>query len=1024
MREGQPEEDDPARSDHAANTAPASSGGARRQASRGSSRGRVPPNELLRRRSRVGKSPTAQPTAALGAAWTQPHQRQGLLPLSPSVPSTADADRTAPQEITLRHHRPKGRKKQPNDGFEQTLATFTRASPPSATSASPSASPLSPISLLSSGSPSSARPGYDASALQHEGLGAPEQDATSGQGAPRLGRAKYGALHGSVDKEEKPARVSDIGAAGFERTVASHRPLTSTNQRQRAGPNGGAKTAPGTDFTTTKIGRSLGGERTRQGGRPVIGSGQMTPTGVVISKRDTMTSHDQQPGATAVKARDLCPMGSLNEELEDPEGYPTCGFPTKGMTTRSHGRLESVLEGRSLVLTQAMAQIKKRSVGATLVTVATAIVALIALGILLTRKKAKLSGEKLCGTRDCLTHANLLLRAVNMSIDPCEDLYGHVCSRWLPDSRHRDHAKSTLDEVRFAWYEGFNTTLTHGTLVLPVGKKARAMYDTCMASEPIFGDSVDQLMDLLHHYGLRWPGPPESNETALGVLIALDVDLQAAFWFVVRARKLGRTRAVIISPSPFITVFLKHHLSVMSSGRYANYWRDFESVVLNNSRYGASDEEIAKAADTEANILTCLASAYNTQPKSAAVFSLRQIERHTQSLSSEDWIKELNAKIKLDSALTSSDKVITDDVRYLQAIGSIFANYSNEDLLRHLAWHVIQQYVAVASYRLLYARFGSGERATFYRPIFCATNAEVSYKVLVLALYVVSRLQPDDLDSVTDVFDRLKDHLFEKVNASRWLDVSSKRMLGQKVSVLAKRLWPQPEFLQNNILEAVYFDFPDNETSFGDYWIKSRLLLQKLNERVPGYDQVLELPGNNWPEYLLFNYLTNSVDVAIGAVSRPLFYPQGTRAMLYGGLGFSMALQMVKTMNSEGLKWHPLHGLTYSIKSPSTLSAYQAKDGCLKEQGFPSVFPEIPAMEIAYAAYAKSNETYPPIDHTLPEDKVFFLTLCYMTCSQRGHRNPSAADCNKAVRGSPAFAEAFSCSKGSAMNPEKTCSFF
>ncbi|KAH7953016.1 hypothetical protein HPB49_003456 [Dermacentor silvarum] len=719
------------------------------------------------------------------------------------------------------------------------------------------------------------------------------------------------------------------------------------------------------------------------------------------------------------------PSSGSEESLHVPRAAGGAAGRGTGLAIREVTHREGAgLDGYMLsVVTQALAQFKKRSMRIALAAVALVTVTVVAVEILLTRQKLEIGGKKLCHTKDCLTHANLLLRAVNTSIDPCEDLYGHVCSRWLPDSRYRDHAKSTLDEMMFAWYEGFNTTLSHGTLVLPVGKKVRAMYDTCMASEPIFGESVAALIDLLHQYGLRWPEASESNVTALGVLIALDVDFQAPFWFVVRTRKLGRTRAVVISPSPYIPIFRQDHLTVMVSGKYVKYWRLFESVVLNKSGPVASDEDILKAARMEANILTSLDSAYNAQPKSSAVFSLGKIERHTQPLSSEDWIKELNAKMQLDSALTRSDKVVTDDDRYLQAIGSIFANYSNEELLRHLAWHVIQQYATVASYRLLRARFGSGERLSFYRPVFCATNVEVSYKALVLALYVVSRSQPDGLDFITDAFDSLKETLFEKVNASRWLDVTSKRMLGQKISVLATRLWPLPEFLRNDTLEAVYFDFPDNETSFGDYWVKSRLLLKKLNNRAPGYEYVLELPGNNSPKYVLFNYMMNSVDVAIGAVSRPLFYPQGTRAMMYGGLGFSMALQLVKTMDSEGLKWHPRLGQANSIKSPPTMSAYQTKDGCLKEQGFRSVFPEIPAMEITYAAYVKSNETHPPIDHTLPEDKVFFLTLCYMTCSQRGHKNPSAADCNKAVRGSSAFAKAFSCSKGSAMNPEKTCSF-
>nr|XP_054926437.1 neprilysin-2-like [Dermacentor andersoni] len=878
---------------------------------------------------------------------------------------------------------------------------------------------------LSSGSPSSARPGYDADGLHHERLVAPEQDTARGHGVRRTGRARYGTQYGSVDKqEEKRATVPDNEAAGFERTVASHDPLTSTKQRQQAGVNDGAKTDKDVDFTTTKIGRFLDGAGPRQEVRVIIDSDQMAPTRTAVSKRNALASRDQQPRATEVKARDQGSVCPLNEELEYPEGYPSCGYPTKGVTTRSRGRLESVLDGRSSVLTQAMTRVTKRTLEVTIAALALVIVALVAVGILLTRHERQLGGQKLCHTGDCLTHGNLLLHAINTSIDPCQDLYGHVCSRWLPDSRYRDYVKSTLDEMRFAWYEGFNITLTIGTLALPVGRKVRAMYDTCMAGGPIFGESVDTFINLLHRYGLRWPGRPESNVTALSVLIALDIDFQAAFWFVVRTRNLGSTRAVTISPSPFITIFLKNHVSVMSSGNYAKYWRDFESVVLNSSGPAASNEDIAKVADMEANILTLLASAYNTHPKSSAVFFLGQIERHTKPLSSEDWIKELNAKMELDSALNSSDIVITDNVRYLQAIGSIFANYSNEDLLRHLSWHVIQQYATVASYRLLHAQIGGGERFTFYHPVFCATNVEMSYKALVLSLYVVSRLQPNDVDSITNVFDSLKDNFFEKVNASSWLDVGSKRMFGQKVSGLANRLWPPPEFMRNDALEAVYFDFPDNEKSYGDYWVKSRLLVPKLNDRVPGYEYVLEIPGNNSPKYLLFNYMMNSVDVAIGAVSRPLFYPHGTRAMLYGGLGFSIALQMVKTMDSEGLKWHPHHGLAYSIKSWSTMRAYQAKDGCLKEEGLPSVFPEIPAMEIAYAAYAKSNETRPPIDHALPEDKVFFLTLCYMTCSQRGERNPSAADCNKAVRGSAAFAEAFSCSKGSAMYPEKTCSFF
>ncbi|XP_049522629.1 testis-specific gene A8 protein-like [Dermacentor silvarum] len=319
MREGQPEEADPARSGRAADTALSSSGGASRQASPSSWRGRAPPDELLRRRSRVGTSPTTAIATALDEGSTQPHQRQGLFPLSPDVPSTADADRTASCQMTLRQHSTKGRKRQPKAGFEQTLATFSPASLPSPASPSAPASPLSPTSLMSpiptssASSPSSTRPGYGAGALLHEGLGAPEQDATSGQGSRRMGRAKYWALHGADDREEKKRpTASDSRAAGSERTEASHHPPTRSKQRQREGVKNGAKTAQDMGFTTSKIRRPIGGAGTSQEVGVIIGSGQMAPAGTAASNRNTMASHDQQPEATEVKERDLGPAGPLD----------------------------------------------------------------------------------------------------------------------------------------------------------------------------------------------------------------------------------------------------------------------------------------------------------------------------------------------------------------------------------------------------------------------------------------------------------------------------------------------------------------------------------------------------------------------------------------------------------------------------------------------------------------------------------------------------------------------------------------
>ncbi|KAH7954195.1 hypothetical protein HPB49_016414 [Dermacentor silvarum] len=676
------------------------------------------------------------------------------------------------------------------------------------------------------------------------------------------------------------------------------------------------------------------------------------------------------------------------------------------------------------VISNRFPEVEKRIQQALIATVALIAIATIAAVLLLSKRRQAPRVEKLCRTEDCHLHANLLLRTINTSIDPCDDLYGHVCSRWLPDSRYRDYVKSTLDELRFAWYKEFNTSLYRGTLALSVGMKARAMYDSCMGPESQYGESVPEFLEVLQQYGLRWPGPPLPHVNALGVLIALDVHLQAAFWFTVTTWKLGSTRVIALSHVPSISMHLQYHLSVRSSGKYAKYWKDFETLFLNDSMPPTSDLEIGRAADIEADILKRLVNASEAQPKTASSFDVGTIDDYTKPLSAKQWIMQLNAKMNLDSPIASSDKMISGDIGYLKEIGNIFGSYSNEDLLTHLAWHAVQEYAAVSSYRFLHARFGSLEAIESHRPIFCGTNVEVSYKALVLALHIASKFQAEDRDRVMEAFNSLKFTMLAQLNSSSWIDMDTKKLLGQKVALLANRLWPLHNFLDKHKLEAIYFDFPDSEPSFGHYWVNTRRLLRKVRQSVPDYEQVLELPDNSSPEYFSFIYMLNSLGVALGGVARPLFYPRGTRAMLYGGLGFSMALQMVKTLDREGLRWQPSRGLGYSILSKSTMTTYIAKDSCLEKNGFASIFPEIPALEVAYVAYEKAEKQDRPIGINLSDDKVFFLTLCYMTCTSRERRRSSGADCNKAVRGFHAFAKAFSCPKESPMYVEKRCSFF
>ncbi|KAH7932332.1 hypothetical protein HPB52_024711 [Rhipicephalus sanguineus] len=129
-----------------------------------------------------------------------------------------------------------------------------------------------------------------------------------------------------------------------------------------------------------------------------------------------------------------------------------------------------------------------------------------------------------------------------------------------------------------------------------------------------------------------------------------------------------------------------------------------------------------------------------------------------------------------------------------------------------------------------------------YRPYFCERLVETAYRFLVIALSSVSLFSRAERAAVNGRFDSLVSAAVEMVNASEWLDAESRQLAAEK-------------------LLSTHLHLYDAASSF--------------------------------------------VKVAVGAVTEHLYYAGGTRAMSYGGLGFSMALQLVAALDRQGIRWHP-----------------------------------------------------------------------------------------------------------------------
>ncbi|KAH7972755.1 hypothetical protein HPB52_016630 [Rhipicephalus sanguineus] len=642
---------------------------------------------------------------------------------------------------------------------------------------------------------------------------------------------------------------------------------------------------------------------------------------------------------------------------------------------------------------------------------------------------------KTCNTFDCLVHASLLKASLNLSVDPCDDFSAYVCSSWVPKkAAFREKLYSVMDSMLYTWYDHFGDTLRRGSTKLPVGKKALAMYEMCMkasSSDDGTGLHIPLILSLFGHLPAGWHNISNQAVSVISLAALLAYKYQSPFWLSINVldRYSSASRRVVVKPGAYLPLFLRQHKVAASS--YGQYMKAFYNAYLNQSGELSvllTDDRIRSVRDMEADVLGQLNYVYS-QMAEPAVFPFGKLAAMVAngSAGNHSLFQNFRDALPLQPRLTPRDMVLASHATLFEVLVGLVAKYGDAELKYLLIWEFVQVYLPLGDLRLLVTLYGSKSKANSHRHIYCAYHVEASFKVLVLSVAVVAGFAAESRDRIDAHFDVLVATAIKKVRSAAWLDEESKIRVVNKLARVKKQMWPRQSLQVDDVLEKIYRDISENETSVAEFWIKTHTTMAEVSVSAD-YMEALRLPANYLTPYIDYDYIFNSVEVAASIAAAPAFYRDGTAAMFYGGLGLLMAMQLVRFIDKKGLKWASAEVMVDSILSSSSRQAYDDRFHCLSEYSYTRIFPEIPALEIVQSALAESHdfgaEEHLALSPDLPEGKVFFLTICYMACARPGHSDPVAADCNKLVQNSHYFAKVFNCPNGSRMNPQRKCSFF
>ncbi|KAL1475241.1 hypothetical protein MTO96_037433 [Rhipicephalus appendiculatus] len=215
---------------------------------------------------------------------------------------------------------------------------------------------------------------------------------------------------------------------------------------------------------------------------------------------------------------------------------------------------------------------------------------------------------------------------------------------------------------------------------------------------------------------------------------------------------------------------------------------------------------------------------------------------------------------QLQDVAVVKKKGTVETVRY------VTANHDPALLRSHLGWWVLQIYAPIADTSFFVQKYGSRELAHLITPLFCETQMESSFKILLFAKNVQLNFPQAVRQKVQDVLNNVREQtavLYEQLGSSVGTDV------GRKFRSMNVNLWPKPEYRCRDKLRRIYASHNTNKSTSLDHWITER----RANAKLIGTDAYFEdkrLPHSFSKVPIFYDSLLNEASYVDAAGARAL----------------------------------------------------------------------------------------------------------------------------------------------------------
>ncbi|XP_077527841.1 endothelin-converting enzyme 2-like [Haemaphysalis longicornis] len=685
--------------------------------------------------------------------------------------------------------------------------------------------------------------------------------------------------------------------------------------------------------------------------------------------------------------------------------------------------------------------------------------AMMAILVTYIRKPQYVDEPRFCETEECAEHARRILRTMNSSADPCVSLHRYVCGNG--DAANRGQGASflgrqgILDERSSAGVSisaSASTWRFHHTYIQEMVKtfgNPEKLSRLNQSSEAT-AKSMEALRLCLNRGGNKHGRPfvalmkdlqvpllamkPQAHGVklvdVLGVLLNLTINWRLSLWFEAGVWSLDsrpKTGPVVVFDEPgHVPLLRMEELSTLDDASYSDAVRKTARLLAANEEPSSSgaqpdpsmeDTWVEELRSDESAFRRIILSTLGGDESQDRVIPLHEIRTALRlMISFEEGIVLLKIFEVVGINITVQTKVLLLNNPLYTELMRLFRETPPPRLMRVLSWTFAYSYAWIADPDMdifprkdswpdtdAAATASAASRNAPSRDVLCFAAVHESFGLAPVASLFHQHFPDEQRRKVDSVLNDTTRYLIEALGASQALANSTKVDAYIKIhSPIFDTLWPPKPFLSLGDLDRLYAPFRDvHGEHFFNFWLESR---KALSATLPSryYGTLMTARLTWYAEKIRYVYSLNHIFLGLAAIFPPTYFRGGSSVMTYAGLGFQLARQLAKSVDSRGrlldasgrpTEWWHQHGMC------RINTAHSMEDG--------AKIRDVLALDVALETMKGVSGRQPRrlklLDNLTPE-QTFYVSYCSHFCGTH-----CAKDMCDLAKNSSRFSDAFGC---------------